>query len=100
MEKTEQSPEAAWQVVKGPKMCVFRGPRKEEEGGQAAVMSKQTSEHLNSALKGCRHSPTVTGRERGAGQAPGRLVMQAGPAGQLKPLPTLITKEQTGAGGG
>lgn len=73
---------------------------KEEEGGQAAVMSKQTSEHLNSALKGCRHSPTVTGRERGAGQAPGRLVMQAGPAGQLKPLPTLITKEQTGAGGG
>lgn len=26
--------------------------------------------------------------------------MQAGPAGQLEPLPTLITKEQTGVGGG
>ena len=45
MEKTEQSPEAAWQVVKGPKMCVFRGPRKEEEGGRAKSNQRRNSGH-------------------------------------------------------
>ena len=50
---------------------------KEEEGGQAAVMSKHTSEHLNSAQKGCRHGSLVARGERGAGRAPGSLVMQA-----------------------